>query len=237
MITDGLHENVWFYSKVSAPLAKKESKWNNCRNKNTVPKWLLLNHSYNSFLYIHNNLLHSAMWDKTVLSVLLPSTNPQGDSSRAFIITPRGNLETPHKGHVAGLQLKMNEGPVLCRRVGDGGTVSWCLCSGALIAQWVFCLLVCHRPNQQRRGKAQLNAGLPWLPCGVLWCHHACYNGLYMCFVCNISTSCLKDSMRNHRHLHWAKVTCTLLQCLRFLTKIFILLWIHYILSDFNALN
>lgn len=88
-------------------------------------KGLLLNHMNTIFLYIHNNLMYSAIRDKTVCTLyfVLASTCPQGDSTRAFIITPHGNVETLAKVILLDCSSELNEGPVLSRLVGDGGTV------------------------------------------------------------------------------------------------------------------
>lgn len=67
--------------------------------------------------------MYSAIKDETaalctLISTLLATTAPQGDTSRSFII--RG---VPGGVCVSGSELWMNEGPVWLRLVGDGGTV------------------------------------------------------------------------------------------------------------------
>lgn len=83
--------------------------------------------------------------------ILKCSALPQGDSSRACIITPRWNVQTLWKvAQIAGLRLKMNEGPVLLGQ-GNGGTVCWCCCSGLLQYNGYFVCLCATGSSRESR--------------------------------------------------------------------------------------
>lgn len=116
------------------------------------------------------------------------------NSSRWFIKGIYNNSTwecgNPRKGHLAGLQLWTEWGPCFVEACRWWWHSLLMFVLRALIAQWVFCLLVCHGPNSAAEKETQFKCCAARLLCGVSWCHR---NTMYAttfftCALCALST-------------------------------------------------
>lgn len=135
----------------------------------------------------------------------------------------------PRKGHFAGLQLWTEWGPCFVEACRWWWHSLLMFVLRALIAQWVFCLLVCHGPNSAAEKRHSSSAVLPdccveshdvtETPCVLQRSLHVlCVHYQHLMEVSELIRQ------RNHRNMQWAfsvnqwqKVSCTLLEYSNFL--------------------